>query len=290
MPKKKSEPLLGAHVSTAGGLVTAFDRAEKLGIDTFQLFVKNNKQWFATQEITEADANAFRARRKRWGKQGPLVAHGCYLLNLGASDAKIQETSRQSFWNELTRANALGVEYFVFHPGSHGGSGEESAITNFVKAINWIHERTPGYKTKTVLEGTAGQGSAVGQKFEHLAMIMSKVKDPDRMAVCLDTCHLFAAGYDLRTPDVWEKTFDEFGSKVGFEKLVCIHTNDSKKGLASHGDRHEHIGKGEIGIGGFRLLMNDARLAHIPKILETPKDEAMTEDFENLAVLKRLML
>ena len=288
MAKKITAPLLGAHVSTAGGLVTAFDRAETLGVNTFQLFVKSNKQWFAPKEISEEEISGFRARRKAWNGRGPLVAHGAYLLNLGASDPRLQETSRKSFLQELTRANALGIDYFVFHPGSHGGAGEESAIANIAVALNWIHARTPGFTTQTVLEGTAGQGSAIGNTFEHLAMILSRVDDTDRVGVCLDTCHLFAAGYDLRTPETFSRTFDAFGSLIGFEKLVAIHTNDSKKGLGSSVDRHEHIGKGEIGLEAFRLLMNDKRLSRIPKILETPKDEQMTEDFENLATLRKL--
>src|SRR5665213_3539708 len=286
MPKNSEAPLLGVHVSTAGGLVTAFDRAELLGINTFQLFVKNNKQWFAPTEISAEDALAFRKRRKQWKQHGPLIAHACYLLNLGSANSEIQEKSRESFLKELLRANALGVDYFVFHPGSHGGAGEESAISNIANALNIIHSKTTEVTTRTVLEITAGQGSAVGHTFEHLEAILSKVKNQNRVAVCLDTCHLFAAGYDIRTAETWERTFEAFERRIGFDKLVCIHTNDSKKGLASHVDRHEHIGEGEIGIEAFRLLMNDKRLKQIPKILETPKDEAMTEDFRNLALLR----
>jgi deoxyribonuclease-4 len=289
MAKKIVDTLLGAHVSTAGGLTTAFDRAEQLGINTFQLFVKNNKQWFSPKELTDEDVASFRNRRKLWKKKGPLIAHACYLLNLGSSDEKIQETSRESFLKELTRADALGVDHFVFHPGSHGGGGEESAIANIAKGLNWIHEKTPGFTTKSVLEITAGQGSAVGHRFEHLEAIISKVEDEKRVAVCLDTCHMFASGYDIRDAEAWERSFEEFESRIGFDKLVCVHTNDSKKGLGSRVDRHEHIGAGMIGIEGFRLLMNDKRFAKIPKILETPKDEKMTEDYKNLAVLKGLI-
>jgi deoxyribonuclease-4 len=291
MAKKNNstEPLLGVHVSTAGGVITAFDRAEQLGINTFQLFVKNNKQWFAPKELTEEETATFRSRRKAWKKKGPLVAHACYLLNLGSSDPKIQETSRQSFIKELTRANALGVDHFVFHPGSHSGVGEESAITNIAKALNWIHKQTPDFTTKSVLEITAGQGSAVGHRFEHLEAILAKVDDDKRVAVCLDTCHMFASGYDIRDAGSWQRSFEEFESRIGFDKLVCVHTNDSKKGLGSRVDRHEHIGAGMIGIEGFRLLMNDKRFAKTPKILETPKDEKMTEDYKNLAVLKDLI-
>lgn len=285
---EKEVPLLGVHVSTAGGLMTAFDRAEKLGINTFQLFVKSNKQWFAPKELSDEDASAFRKRRKKWKASGPIVAHGCYLLNLGSSNPEIQEKSRNSFVQELLRANTLGIDYFVFHPGSHNGNGEEFGIANIAKALNWIHDQTPDVTTKTVLEVTAGQGSSIGHRFEQLEVILSKVAATDRTAVCVDTCHIFAAGYDIRTAESWERTFEEFRARMGLEKLVCIHTNDSKKGLATHVDRHEHIGEGEIGIEAFRLLMNDKRLQHIPKILETPKDEAMTEDFRNLDLLRGL--
>jgi deoxyribonuclease-4 len=281
-------PLLGVHVSTAGGVITAFDRAEKLGINTFQLFVKNNKQWFA-KDFEDGEAEAFRKRRSAWKGKGPLVAHACYLLNIGSSDPAINERSRESFKKELERANLLGIEYFVFHPGSHTGTGEESAIQNIAAALDAIHRETEGYATKSVLEVTAGQGSAVGYKFEHLEQILEKVRDKNRVGVCLDTCHMFAAGYDIRSVESWETTWAEFGARIGFDRLVCIHTNDSKKGLRSRVDRHEHIGEGEIGIEAFRLLMNDPRLAGIPKILETPKDDEMTEDFVNLAKLKSLI-
>ncbi|MFI5202196.1 MAG: deoxyribonuclease IV [Candidatus Kapaibacterium sp.] len=286
--KEKEGPLLGVHVSTVGGLLTSFDRAETLGINTFQLFVKSNKQWFAPKELSDEEISAFRERRKRWNARGPIVAHGCYLLNLGSSDPAIQNTSRESFVQELTRADALGIDHFVFHPGSHGGNGEESAIANIAEALNWIHSQTPEVVTKTVLEGTAGQGSAVGHRFEHLEAILSKILARERVRVCLDTCHIFAAGYDIRTVDAWERTFREFHARIGLDQLACIHTNDSKKGFATRVDRHEHIGEGQIGLEAFRLLMNDQRLKHIPKILETPKDEAMTEDFQNLALLRSL--
>ncbi|HWF43061.1 MAG TPA: deoxyribonuclease IV [Candidatus Kapabacteria bacterium] len=288
MSPDQHEPLLGVHVSTVGGVITAFDRAEILGINTFQLFVKNNKQWFAPQDLTEKEIAAFRIRRKAWNKPGPIVAHACYLLNLGSSNPEIQEKSRESYRKELARANALGVDHFVFHPGSHGGLGEESAIENIAKALNWVHRETPEYLTKSVLELTAGQGSAVGHKLEHIEQILSKIEQPERVGVCLDTCHIFAAGYDIRGPESWDRSFEEFGKRIGFDKLVCIHANDSKKALGSRVDRHEHIGSGEIGLIGFHLLMNDARLTSIPKILETPKDAAMTEDFKNLAILKSL--
>ena len=224
--KPASDPLLGVHVSAAGGVITAFDRAAQLGINTFQLFVKNNKQWFAPQELTSEDITAFHARRKTWKKRGPIVAHACYLLNLGSSNPEIQEKSRESFLKELSRANALGIDHLVFHPGSHTGLGEESAIQNIATALNWLHRQSPDFTTKSVLEITAGQGSAVGHRFEHLEQILTRIEQPERVAVCLDTCHMFAAGYDIRDAESWKRSFDEFDERIGFDKLVCIHTND----------------------------------------------------------------
>ncbi len=282
------EPLLGVHCSTMGGIVTAFDRAETLGINTFQLFVKNNKQWFAPP-LEEATVATFLERRRAWKHSGPLVAHACYLINLGSQSPIIQEKSRRSFTEELLRADKLGVDHLVFHPGCHTGSGDEAAIEAIASALNDIHDENPDVKTKTTLEITAGQGSSVGCSFLQLEQILSKVRDQERMMVCIDTCHMFAAGYDIRTAEVWKQTWAEFASRIGFSRLACVHTNDSKQPFNSRKDRHEHIGKGEIGIEAFRLLMTDERFRAIPKILETPKDDKMTEDFENLAVLRGLI-
>jgi deoxyribonuclease IV len=283
-----TDPLLGVHCSTMGGIVTAFDRAETLGINTFQLFVKNNKQWFA-QPLEDETVKTFLERREKWKCKGPLIAHACYLINLGSLNPIIQEKSRKSFTEELLRADRLGVDHFVFHPGCHTGSGEEAAIDAIANALNDIHREYPEINTKTTLEITAGQGSSVGCSFIQLEQILAKIKDEERMRVCLDTCHMFAAGYDIRTAEVWEKTWTEFEERIGFEKLACVHTNDSKQPFNSRKDRHEHIGKGEIGIEAFRLLMNDERFKDVPKILETPKDDKMTEDFENLAILRGLI-
>lgn len=285
----RNAPLLGVHVSTKGGLLTAFDRAEKLGINTFQLFVKNNKQWFAEPLETELVAQ-FRARRRKWAQAGPLVAHACYLINLASRDPVIQDKSRRSFEEEWLRAEALGVDHLVFHPGCHTGGGEELGIANIAAAINDIHRANPEIRCKTVFEITAGMGTSVGSSFIHLERILDQVHEVHRVGICLDTCHMLATGIDVRTREAWDGTFAEFEERIGLDKLVCIHTNDSKKGLGSKLDRHEHIGKGEVGLEGFRLLMNDPRLAAIPKILETPKDDEMTEDYENLATLRGLIV
>ncbi|MEO6939712.1 MAG: deoxyribonuclease IV [Candidatus Kapaibacterium sp.] len=280
--------LLGAHVSTAGGLATAFERAALLKINTFQIFVKNNKQWFA-KPLEAEDISSFKAARKAWVGEGPLVAHACYLINLASGNPEILERSQKSYMDELLRADALGVEQLVFHPGSFVGTTEEEGLKNVVRSLDLVHKETKGTKTLSVIEITAGQGSSIGCKFEHLERVLHEVKDPKRVRVCLDTCHMFAAGYDIRTADVWEKSFRQFESQIGFENLVSVHTNDSKKGLGTRVDRHEQIGKGEIGLEAFRLLMNDVRFDAIPKILETPKDDKMTEDYVNLKLLRGLV-
>jgi deoxyribonuclease-4 len=219
----------------------------------------------------------------------PVVAHAAYLINLCATNANTLKLSRTAFLDELKRCEAFGIKALIFHPGAHMGAGEEEGIKRIAESLNIIHEKTIDFKTLTTLEGTAGQGSAIGYRFEHLYGIIDLVEEQNRMAVCLDTCHLFAAGYDVSTEKGWNETVKQFDETVGLERLVAIHTNDSKKPLGSRVDRHEHIGKGLIGLTGFRMLMNDDRLAHIPKILETPKGEDMKEDVENMKVLKSLM-
>ena len=282
----RREPLLGAHESIAGGIHTAFARAQQAGCATLQVFVKNNNQWKGKPLTDEDIANYKTAASK--SNISPVVAHSCYLINLCAVDAQILEKSRATFFDELQRCESLGIPYFNFHPGAHLGRGEEEGIKRIVESLNLIHERSNGFTTLSVLETTAGQGSAVGYRFEHLRTIIDGVDQPERMAVCIDTCHIFAAGYDLRTEAEYERTMAEFDAVVGLQRLVAIHTNDSKRELGSRIDRHEHIGKGAIGREGFRLLVNDDRLTDIPKILETPKGEDLKEDRMNLKVLRSL--
>jgi len=287
-PKISQKPLIGAHVSAAGGTYTAFERAEQLGIGTFQLFVKNNKQWFAPAPLSDEDIRVFKERRERWSGKGPIVAHACYLINLATANPEMHDRSVLSFREELKRADQLGVEQLVFHPGAHLGIGEEAGVQNVIAGLDKVHRETPDVRTKSIVEITAGQGSSVGCSFEQLGAILKGVEQPERMGVCLDTCHMFAAGYDIRTEEVWNETFRKFESLVGFKYLVSVHTNDSKKGFGSRVDRHEWLGEGEIGLEAFRLLMNDPRFENVPKILETPKDEKMTEDYVNLEILTKL--
>src|ERR1051326_1675084 len=279
-------PLIGAHESIAGGIETAFERGDRAGCRTLQVFTKNSNQWRAKPLSEEAIANYKTAASKSTIR--PVVAHDSYLINLCATDLSILEKSREAFIDELQRCNALGIPYLNFHPGAHMGAGEEEGIKKIVESLNQAHEATQGFKVMSVLETTAGQGSAIGHRFEQLRAIIDEVDDPARMGVCIDPCHIFAAGYDIRSNEAYQKTITEFDQIVGLRRLVAIHINDSKKPLGSKVDRHEHIGKGEIGKEGFRCLMKDERLAQIPKILETPKGEDLKEDRMNLALLRKL--
>ena len=279
--------LLGAHTSTTGGVVAAVDLADKLGFTAMQIFSKNNTRWhqrrFSEKEIIE-----FKTKLKNSNIKFVCV-HDSYLINLCANNLEFKIKSDNAFIDEIERCHQLGIEYLNFHPGAHCGAGEQEGIKIIAEALNIAHEKTKGYKVSSMLEATAGQGSAVGYRFEHLQEIIDLVEDKERMSVCIDTAHIFAAGYDIRTPEVYEKTMKEFDAIVGLRKLKCFHMNDSKKTLGSRVDRHDHIGKGLIGKEGFSHIMNDKRLEHIPKILETPKGKEHLEDVENVENLKVLL-
>jgi deoxyribonuclease-4 len=280
--------LLGAHMSIAGGVHTAVERGISIGCTTMQMFVKNNNQWRG-KELSEEDASTYK-KLLRESSIGPVVVHDTYLINLCAIDKLILHKSRAALKDELDRCEVLGVEYLNFHPGSHVGAGEAEGIKRIAESLNIIHEQTKGYRVKSVLETTAGQGTAIGYRFGQLREIIDLVADADRMAVCVDTCHIFAAGYDISTDRGYENTFEEFDAIIGLGRLVAFHVNDSKRELGSHVDRHEHIGKGKIGKAGFRLLMNDARFRSVPKILETPKGPEMKEDVRNMRTLKNMVV
>ncbi|MFN4111825.1 MAG: deoxyribonuclease IV, partial [Ignavibacteria bacterium] len=204
-------------------------------------------------------------------------------------DKSILKKSRQAFIEELNRCEILGIDYLNFHPGSHMGAGEADGIKLIAESLNLIHEKTKGFKVKSMIETTAGQGTSLGYRFEQIRKIIDLVEEKNRLAVCVDTCHIFAAGYDFRTEKDYLKTFEEFDDIIGLKFLKAFHMNDSKKGLGERIDRHEHIGKGKIGLVGFSFIMNDKRFANIPKILETPKGENMREDVVNMKRLKRLI-
>jgi deoxyribonuclease-4 len=280
--------LLGAHMSIAGGVHTAVERGISIGCTTMQMFVKNNNQWRG-KELSDEDISTYK-KLLRESSIGPVVVHDTYLINLCARDAQILRKSRAALKDELDRCEVLGVEYLNFHPGSHVGAGESEGIKRIAESLNIIHEETKGYRVKSVLETTAGQGTAIGSRFEQLREIIDMVAEPSRMAVCMDTCHVFAAGYDLSTERGYEKMFEEFDAIIGLGRLVAFHVNDSKRELGSRVDRHEHIGKGRIGKTGFRLLMNDDRFRAVPKILETPKGPEMKEDVKNMRLLRSMVV
>jgi len=282
----RPDPLVGAHHSIAGGIEKAFERAESVGCRTLQVFTKSTNQWGAKPLTEEAIASYKTAASKSSIRH--VIAHDSYLINLCATNPEILRKSREALLDEVRRCAALGIGLLNFHPGAHMGAGEREGIALIADSLNWVHAQSAGTPVMSVLETTAGQGSAIGYRFDQLRAIIDAVEDPGRMAVCIDTCHIFAAGYDISTEEGYADTIDEFDRVLGLGRLVAIHTNDSKKKVGSRVDRHEHIGKGEIGRTGFRCLMRDERLRDVPKILETPKGDDLAEDLVNLAALRSL--
>lgn len=281
------EQLLGAHTSINGGVSTAVDLAEKLGFTAMQIFTKNNNRWYA-KELSENEIEKFRKRLES-SKIKFVVAHDSYLINLCSKELEMLNKSRDSFLDELKRCELLAIPHLNFHPGAHLGLGEDEGIKIIAESLNVAHSKTPGYKVTSMIEATAGQGSAIGYKFEHLRKIIDLVEEKDRITICIDTAHIFAAGYDIKDSTNYKIVINEFDNIVGLDKLKCLHMNDSKKPLGSKVDRHEHIGKGFIGLQGFTNIMNDKRIEHIPKILETPKGKEQLEDLVNLKILKSLI-
>jgi len=279
-------PLLGAHMSISGGLKRALLRGHDLGCNTIQMFTKSSVQW-KERFLEEQEVAKFREIRKRVNIN-PVISHNSYLINLASADEGLYKKSIDAMLHEMQRCELLGVNYLVIHPGSHRGRGEEYGIEKIVCALNMIHERTKGYNVKIALETTAGQGTALGYRLEQIAQIIKSTEDASRLAFCLDTCHSFAAGYELRTEAGYERLFNEIEEITGMEKLKVIHLNDSKADCGSRIDRHENIGRGMIGERPFRWIMSDERLKDIPKIIETPglgKD--LEKDRENLDLLRR---
>jgi deoxyribonuclease IV len=276
--------LLGAHMSIAGGAYNAFLEGEKLDCTTIQIFTKSSNQWRA-KELSDEEVARFHAEQKRTGIK-PVIAHDSYLINLGSQDDALVAKSREAFLHELERCEKLKIPYLVTHPGSHTGKGEEWGISRIAESLDWVHERSEGFKVMVALETTAGQGAHLGYKFEQIAAMMDQCKNPERVRVCIDTCHIFAAGYDISTEAGYKSTITDFDRIIGLKNLVAIHLNDSKKGLGSKVDRHENIGKGEIGLKAFTMIMQDKRFDKIPKLLETPKENDM--DVVNLGLLRKL--
>jgi deoxyribonuclease-4 len=279
--------LLGAHMSIQGGVHTAIERGCSIQCTAMQIFVKNNMQWFA-RPLTRREIRAFLDHQQR-AELLSIFAHANYLINLAATHPQFHANSLRALAEELTRADQLELPFLVVHPGAHLGAGEPAGLDKIVASIDRVLRKIPKVKTRLALETTAGQGSCLGHRFEQIAYVIDNVREPERVCVCLDTAHVFAAGYDITSADAVRKVFREFDRIIGLERLVAIHLNDSKTARGSRVDRHEHIGKGKIGLEPFRYIMRSPRLRHLPKVLETPKGKDMREDIENLKVLRSLL-
>jgi deoxyribonuclease-4 len=281
-----SPPLdeLGAHVSIAGGVALAPDRGRDLGCGAIQIFLKNQRQW-AAPPLEPAHARAFRAARRRTGLRFAF-AHGSYLVNLASPTPAAWAQALATFVDELQRAEALGLACLVVHPGSHMGSGRAAGLAAVARALDEGLGRTR--RVRVALENTAGGGNALGGTFDDLAEIVARVRAVGRVGVCVDTCHLFASGHDIRTARGYAAAIERCAATVGLERVLAFHLNDARAPLGSGLDRHEHIGRGFLGLRPFRLLLNDPRFAGVPKVLETPKEPEPIADLRNLATLRRL--
>jgi deoxyribonuclease-4 len=307
-------PLFGAHMSIAGGLHKALNSAQALGMGTVQLFTgspqtwpvtplseggttfqsgklftRNASQWRA-RELGEQEVTLFRRTLRRCRLRFPM-AHDSYLINLASPEEDLHRRSLEALVVEMQRAERLGLCYLIAHPGAHMGSGEEEGLARVARGIDEVHARCPGYRVKILLETTAGQGTTLGHRFEHLAGILARVAEPRRLGVCFDTCHVFAAGYALAPEKEYHATFRAFARTVGLRRLRAFHVNDSLRPFDSRRDRHAHIGQGHLGLEPFRLLVNDPRFRHHPMILETPKEEGDQVDMDavNLTTLRGLL-
>lgn len=278
-------------MSIAGGCYKALDRGSDIGCTVVQLFTKNASQW-AAKPIADGDVTLFTDSLNKAGYiNADLVCHDSYLINLATPDDELWEKSLAAFGHELDRCATYGIPALVTHAGAHMGSGEEVGLARIAAGIERTLSERPGQNVTVLLETTAGQGTSLCYAFEHIRDVIGGVseKNRDRVAVCWDTCHLFAAGIDFTEDYKYERMVETFDRLIGLDKLRAIHCNDSKKGLGSRVDRHDHIGKGMLGLEPFRFIMNDPRLADVPKILETPKGEDMAEDKENMALLRSLI-
>ncbi len=279
--------LLGAHMSIAGGVSKAFERAQSIDCTCMQIFTRNQNQW-QSKPLDVQEIARYQALAQSTGI-APVVAHASYLINIGSPDPALWAKSADALRVELERAEQLDILGVVFHPGSHMNTSEAEGLDRIARGIDHAHAATAGIRTLTLLENTAGQGAHLGYRFEHLAAILAAVDDPGRIGVCFDTCHALTAGYEFRDQDSYVRLWDEFDQVVGLERLKVFHFNDTKKDLGSRVDRHTHIGEGFLGLEPFRLILNDARFAALPKILETPKEDDMADDVINLNRLRSLL-
>ena len=277
--------ILGAHVSAAGGLHNAIHNGEELACEAIQIFLKNPNRWVG-KEPTEADIDQF---RESWRVSSirEVLVHDIHLTNLASPKTDVLANSRKQFRSQMQLADLCGIPYIVTHMGAHLGSGEAGGLQVLGSSLDLLFEQTAGGEVIILLETTAGQGTNLGHRFEHLHQIIDESKYPERLGVCLDTCHVFAAGYDLRTEDDYHQMLDQFDQIVGLDRLLAFHLNDAKSGYNSRVDRHEHIGEGNIGMTPFQLIVNDSRFENVPMVIETPKMEEMHAS--NLAVLRGLV-
>lgn len=263
--------MLGGHMRISGGLSEVPERAKKLTCECMQIFSKNQMQWKA-KPIDLGDAEEFMANSKKFGIKETVI-HGSYLINLASPDKSLLKRSREAFLEEIVRAKHLGVRSVIFHPGAHMGLGEQAGLKKIAESLNWARREFGSGDVQMVLEITAGQGSVLGYSFDQLAKIISLLDDEESAGVCFDTCHAYAAGYDVKTKDGYGRTFDLLEDTIGLEFLKVMHLNDAKMKQGSRIDRHEQIGKGYIGLEGFRNFVNDRRFVNVPMVLETPKGE-----------------
>ena len=274
--------LLGVHCSIKGGLHNAFHEAESLGIGTFQIFTKNQRQW--KEKIIDTSEKSTFLNSYKTSPVKMIFSHASYLINLASNDDTLWERSIKALIGEVQRCHELGLDFTIVHPGSAKELGEQKGMKKIMKALEATLHATESSTVKILLENTAGQGTSIGYRFEHLKQIMDGV-DSSSIGMCFDTCHAFAAGYDIRTKSGFEGTMEELDNTIGLRNLHAIHMNDSKGELGSNLDRHEHIGKGNLGLEPFRQIMN--RFKHIPKVIETPKKDNM--DVVNLEILRGLI-
>ena len=282
---------LGAHMSVAGGCHNALLRGKELGCTAVQLFSKNANQW-NSKPIEPESAALFKSTREECGYEPTdLMVHDSYLINLATPDDVLWEKSLAAFGHELDRCETLGIPWLVTHAGAHMGSGEEAGLERIASGLERVLSERPEQGVTVLLETTAGQGTCLCYCFEHIASVIELVSEQNRprVGVCWDTCHLYAAGIDFTDEDKYERMVASFDRIVGLDRLKAIHMNDSKKGIGSRVDRHDHIGKGTLGLEPFRFIMNDSRLMTLPKVLETPKDPEPQADLDNLATLKSLV-
>ena len=274
-------------MSIAGGLPRAVERGASIGCDAIQIFLKNNMQWTG-RPLADEEAHQFRLRQSEIGGE-VAFAHSSYLINLGTRVERLRARSVVALTDEVQRASRLGVPFIVVHPGAHMGAGETAGLQRVAQSLGEVLTATPDSRVRIALETTAGQGTCLGHRFEHLAGIIQLVGDAPRLAVCVDTCHIFAAGYDIRTARAYKMTMTQFDRIIGCERVVAFHLNDSKTPFNSRVDRHEHIGNGHLGLGAFRHVLRDPRWDGLPMVLETPKSADLHEDVTNLRVLRSLL-